>query len=216
VSAFPLAQFLTAVSWGRASDRHGRKPVILFSLTCTMITSLLWGFSSSIWMALAVRALAGAANGTVGIIRTSVAEMVPWKELQPRAFSVMPLVWNIGSIFGPTLGGALANPYHVRPGQVLPDDASLFERFPYALPNMLAVILFLAGISIGILFLEVCNFVAQLIHNYLQNIGNACGKEGSSRLRTRTWPAIKTLYQANIQEDQKLVHSNRRSGNLRD
>ncbi|KAH0401176.1 MFS general substrate transporter, partial [Aureobasidium melanogenum] len=154
VSMFPLAQFLTAVSWGRASDRYGRKPVILLSLTCTMITSLLWGFSSSLGMAIAVRALAGAANGTVGIIRTAVAEMVPWKELQPRAFSVMPLVWNIGSIFGPTLGGALANPYHVKPGQPLSNKPAFFERFPYALPNMLAVILFISGITIGILFLE--------------------------------------------------------------
>ncbi|KEQ97893.1 hypothetical protein AUEXF2481DRAFT_553934 [Aureobasidium subglaciale EXF-2481] len=154
VSMFPLAQFLTAVSWGRASDRYGRKPVILLSLTCTMITSLLWGFSSSLGMAIAIRALAGAANGTVGIIRTAVAEMVPYKELQPRAFSVMPLVWNIGSIFGPTLGGALANPYHVKPGELLSDHPRLFERFPYALPNMLAVILFVTGITIGTLFLE--------------------------------------------------------------
>lgn len=155
VSMFPLAQTLTAVSWGRASDRYGRKPVILLSLTCTMITSLLWGFSSSIGMAIAVRAFAGAGNGTVGIIRTAVAELVPWKELQPRAFSVMPLVWNVGSIFGPMLGGALANPYHIKPGQPLPSNPSLLQRFPYALPNMLAVILFLIGISTGILFLEV-------------------------------------------------------------
>lgn len=155
VAAFPLAQTLTSIHWGRASDRYGRKPVILLSLTCTMITSLLWGFSTSIGMAIAVRALAGAGNGTVGIIRTTVAELVPFKELQPRAFSIMPLVWNIGSIFGPTLGGALANPYHVTPGQPLPKNPSLLERFPYALPNILAVFLFLAGISTGILFLEV-------------------------------------------------------------
>ncbi|KAI4833489.1 MFS general substrate transporter [Aureobasidium sp. EXF-8845] len=171
-SMFPLAQFLTAVSWGRASDRYGRKPVILFSLTCTMITSLLWGFSSSLGMAIAVRILAGAANGTVGIIRTAVAEMVPWKELQPRAFSVMPLVWNIGSIFGPTLGGALANPYHVKPGQPLSDNPAFFERFPYALPNMLAVILFAIGITIGILFLEESLAAKKDRHDYGLELGS--------------------------------------------
>ena len=155
VSMFPLAQTVTSIAWGRASDRYGRKPIILISLTCTMITSLLWGFANSIGMAIAVRVLAGAGNGTVGIIRTAVAEMVPWKELQPRAFSVMPLVWNIGSIFGPMLGGALANPYHVKPGQPLPPNANLLEKFPYALPNILAVALFIIGILTGILFLEV-------------------------------------------------------------
>lgn len=86
--------------------------------------------------------------------RTAVAEMVPWKELQPRAFSVMPLVWNIGSIFGPSLGGALSNPMRVKPGQPLPPNASLLERFPYALPNIIAALIFVFGIITGILFLE--------------------------------------------------------------
>lgn len=154
VSVFSLAQCVTAIAWGRASDRWGRKPIILLGLTSTMITSVLWGFSTSLTMAIVVRILAGAGNGNVGIIRTTVAEMVPWKELQPRAFSIMPLVWNIGSIFGPTLGGALANPYNIEPGQKVREDAGLLERFPYALPNLVAAVLFLVGITTGILFLD--------------------------------------------------------------
>jgi hypothetical protein len=62
-------------------------------------------------MAIFARAFSGLVNGNVGILRTMVAEMVPqkkayklqkyrssWKfsdnalQLQPRAFSVMPLV----------------------------------------------------------------------------------------------------------------------------
>ncbi len=56
------------------------------------------------------RAFLGLANGNVGIIRTWLTELVREKELQPLAFSMMPLVWSIGSIFGPAFGGALANP----------------------------------------------------------------------------------------------------------
>lgn len=48
-------------------------------------------------MAFLARSLQGASSGNVGIIRTAVAEMVPQKELQPRAFSIMPLVWYAGS-----------------------------------------------------------------------------------------------------------------------
>lgn len=84
------------IPWGRFSDRYGRKPAILLGLTSTMLMSLLWGFSKSLPLAIVARALQGAGNGNVGIIRTTVAEMVPFKELQPRAFSLMPLVWNIG------------------------------------------------------------------------------------------------------------------------
>ena len=66
----------------------------------------------------------------------------------------MPLVWNIGSIFGPTLGGALANLKGVKPGQPLPPNAGFLEKFPYALPNLIAALIFVVGIITGILFLE--------------------------------------------------------------
>lgn len=94
-AVFSLFQALTGIPWGRFSDVYGRKPAIIIGLACTMVTSLMWGFSKSLTMAICVRALAGAGNGNVGIIRTTVAEMVPFKELQPRAFSIMPLVWNV-------------------------------------------------------------------------------------------------------------------------
>ncbi|KAL9601815.1 MAG: hypothetical protein Q9219_002305 [cf. Caloplaca sp. 3 TL-2023] len=100
-AVFSLSQALTAILWGRASDRFGRKPVILTGMLCVMASGLLFGFSRSLGMAVAARALAGASNGNIGILRTAVAEMVPCKELQPRAFSVMPLMWTIGSIIGP-------------------------------------------------------------------------------------------------------------------
>lgn len=150
---FSICQAFLGIPWGIFSDRFGRKPAILLGLVSTMITSLMWGFSTSLPMAIVARGLAGAGNGNVGIIRTTVAEMVPFKELQPRAFSLMPLVWNTGSIFGPTIGGALANPYHVKPGERR-EGSRLLERFPYALPNIVAAVIFLVGITTGLLFLH--------------------------------------------------------------
>lgn len=152
-AVFSMCQALMGIPWGRFSDSYGRKPAILLGLTSTMITTLIWGFSKGLPMAIVARALAGAGNGNVGMLRTSVAEMVPWKELQPRAFSIMPLVWNVGSILGPSIGGALANPYNVKPGDQKP-NAGLLEMFPYALPNIVGAVFFAIGIITGILFLE--------------------------------------------------------------
>jgi MFS family permease len=76
---FSVAQAFTAIPWGRASDTWGRKPILLICLFNTMLTSLFWGFSTNLWQALVTRALAGAGNGNVGIIRTMVAELCPWK-----------------------------------------------------------------------------------------------------------------------------------------
>lgn len=76
---FSLGQCVTSIFWGRASDKYGRKNVILLGLFNTMVTSLVWGFSTSLPMALIARAIQGAGNGNVGILRTMVAELCPWK-----------------------------------------------------------------------------------------------------------------------------------------
>ncbi|MCJ1245879.1 hypothetical protein MMC30_003083 [Trapelia coarctata] len=149
---FSLSQSITGIAIGRASDRYGRKPIIMLALFSTMTASVLFGFCRSLPLALAARALAGASSGNVGTIRTTVAEIVPQKILQPRAFSIMPLVWTIGSIFGPVLGGALAKPAERYP-QVF-GNSHFFREFPFALPNLVACIFFLVGLLMGILFLK--------------------------------------------------------------
>lgn len=149
---FSLSQSLTGIWWGRASDRFGRKPTILFGLICTMTSSILFGFSKTLVCALLARAFGGLANGNVGTIRTAVAELVPQKELQPRAFSIMPMVWSIGSILGPSFGGALVHPNERFP--VLFHDSSFFRQNPFCLPGLVAGIFFLVGILAGFLYLQ--------------------------------------------------------------
>lgn len=151
-AVFSISQATTGILWGRASDRYGRKPIILTAMICVMLSGLLFGFSRSLLMAIIARSCAGASNGNVGILRTIVAEMVPHKELQPRAFSIMPLVWSIGSIFGPGFGGALANPSKKYPSLF---RTEFFRTFPYALPNLVASLFFLVGWTAGFFYLRV-------------------------------------------------------------
>ena len=151
-AVYSLSQAVTGIAWGWASDTFGRKPIILTGMTCIMTTSLLFGFSRSLLWAIIARSLTGASCGNVGVIRTMVAEMVPYKELQPRAFSVMPLVWTIGSIFGPGFGGALA-----KPASKYPDvfgGSGLFKTYPFAMPSFVGAAFFLVGLSVGTLFLK--------------------------------------------------------------
>ncbi|KAF2090259.1 MFS general substrate transporter [Saccharata proteae CBS 121410] len=203
---FSLGQCLTSIAWGRASDRYGRKTIILLGLFNTMLMSLLWGFSTSLPMALTVRALQGAGNGNVGILRTVVAELCPWKELQPRgeheccnssntdfhiAFSIMPLVYNIGSIFGPAIGGALSNPARV--DVTKPRGNGFFEKFPYALPNLVIAAFFLLGISTGILFLHETLAARKDRRDYgllLGNKINAATHKLATRIKNR-WRSAK-------------------------
>ncbi|KAL4752370.1 hypothetical protein BDW72DRAFT_202408 [Aspergillus terricola var. indicus] len=150
ISSF--SQAAMAVYWGTASDRFGRKPIILLGLTATMILSLAFGLSKSLPMLIACRGLIGFMNGNVGIIRTMVAEMVQDKELQPRAFSIMPMVWTIGSIFGPSFGGSLARPTEKYPE--IFGHSRFLKEYPFVLPNMVAGFFFIIGILTGYLFLD--------------------------------------------------------------
>ncbi|KAI1474465.1 MFS general substrate transporter [Daldinia eschscholtzii] len=152
ISVFSLSQSLTAVAWGRASDRLGRRPAILTGLLFTMIGFIVWGMSTSLPMAITVRVMMGAGNGNVGIIRTMVAEMVTEKELRPRAFSIMPLVWSVGSVFGPAFGGLFAKPAEQWPG--IFGNISFFKKYPFAFPNLIGSIFFLISLTTGFLFLK--------------------------------------------------------------
>ncbi|MCJ1310479.1 hypothetical protein MMC25_004143 [Agyrium rufum] len=170
-SAFSLSQCLTAILWGRASDHFGRKSTILTGLVLTMITSFLFGFAPSLPTAIAIRAVAGLGNGNGGILRTMAAEMVPYKKLQARAFSIMPLMFNVGSFLGPSIGGGLANPVERYP--TLFGGSTLLQMFPYALPNVVNSALFLISISTGWLFLRETLSTKKDLPDYGVKIGKA-------------------------------------------
>lgn len=53
---------------------------------------------------------------------------------------------------GPVIGGALARPCVVYPS--LFPQGTIWDRFPYLLPNLFSAICVLLGVTIGILFLE--------------------------------------------------------------
>lgn len=186
---FSLSQSLTGIWWGRASDRFGRKPTILLGLVCTMTSSIFFGFSKTLLWALLARAFGGLANGNVGIIRTMVAELVPQRALQPRAFSIMPVVWTLGSIMGPTLGGALVHPSENFPAFF--GNSSFFRRNSFCLPGLVAGLFFLVGISAGFLFLRETLETKKHRKDYGLMLGSAltasCSKRIGRSRRPKSW-----------------------------
>lgn len=67
VSAYAVAEALTAIGWGTLSDRYGRKPVVLFGLGGVAISSLIFGLAKTYWVALLARFVGGALNGNVSV-----------------------------------------------------------------------------------------------------------------------------------------------------
>lgn len=151
-SAFTFAEFSTGLLWGRLSDKIGRKPVLLTGLIGTAISVLIFGFAPNLTVALIARAVGGLLNGNMGVLQTTVAELITAKDHQPRAYTVMPVVWCLGSIIGPMIGGALARPCISYPSLFPP--GTIWDRYPYLLPNLFSAFVVFIGVINGILFLE--------------------------------------------------------------
>lgn len=152
ITAFAFAEFSTGMLWGRVSDWIGRKPVLIMGLVGTALSMISFGFAKTLPGAILARALGGLLNGNVGVLQTTVAELVTKKEHQPRAYSIMPFVWCLGSIIGPAMGGALAMPCEAYPWLFL--KGTLFDKYPFLLPNLVCVVVLIFGIVNGVLFLE--------------------------------------------------------------
>ncbi|KAI2629438.1 major facilitator superfamily domain-containing protein [Xylaria nigripes] len=169
-SAFTLAEFSTGLMWGRLSDKIGRKPVLLTGLAGTALSVLVFGFAPNLTVALLARAIGGILNGNMGVLQSTVAELVTAKEHRPRAYTIMPVVWSLGSVVGPAIGGALARPCISYPSLFSP--GTIWERFPYLLPNLFSAFIVLIGVINGFLFLEETHAQKKLERDRGLELGN--------------------------------------------
>lgn len=145
-SSFALAQFATNFFWGWLSDRIGRKPVVLCGTLLTACSFVAFGFSRTLWQAVVVQALMGLVNGNQGVISTCLGEITD-RSNQSRAFTYLPVVYGIGGITGPIVGGLLV--FKNKPwGDHAPNP------YPYLLPNLLSAGVLIIDMLVTMIFLE--------------------------------------------------------------
>jgi DHA1 family tetracycline resistance protein-like MFS transporter len=105
--SYAVMQFFAAPILGNLGDRFGRRPILLFSLTALGLDYLLMGFSSSLlWLFLA-RMVAGVASSTFSIAYAYVTDITP-EEKRAQRFGMVGAAFGGGFVFGPVIGGLLA------------------------------------------------------------------------------------------------------------
>jgi hypothetical protein len=144
-SCYALAQFATGFLWGWLSDHIGRKPVILLGTIFTAACFVAFGFCKTFWQAALVQGLMGFFNGNQGVVSTCLGEITD-RSNQSRAFTYLPVIYGLGAITGPIIGGLLVSAHR--------GSSGLLSVYPYLLPNLFSAALLMVDLVVIMIFLE--------------------------------------------------------------
>jgi len=106
--SFALFQFFAAPILGKLSDRHGRRPLLLYSLFGSAVGYMLFGFAHSLAMLFVARIVDGISGGNVSIAQAYIADVTEPKN-RSRNFGMLGAAFGLGFIIGPAIGGTLSH-----------------------------------------------------------------------------------------------------------
>jgi DHA1 family tetracycline resistance protein-like MFS transporter len=107
MATYSFTQFLAAPIWGQLSDRIGRRPVLIISMAGAVGSYIWLGFSESLWMLFAARAVGGAMAGNISAAFAYVADITT-QENRAKGMGLIGAAFGVGFISGPAIGGILA------------------------------------------------------------------------------------------------------------
>ncbi len=105
---YAAMQFIFAPMLGALSDRLGRRPVLLISMTGAAINYLIMAFAPQLWMLLIGRAIAGFTSANISVATAYLTDISAEKD-RARRFGLLNATFGIGFIVGPILGGILGD-----------------------------------------------------------------------------------------------------------
>ena len=106
-AAYSLGNVFGEIFWGRQSDRHGRRAVLVVTTACAALSYVAFAFAPSLWIAIAIRVVSGFFGGTLSVAQGFLADASP-PEKRAKAMGLFGASFSLGFAFGPVIGGLLA------------------------------------------------------------------------------------------------------------
>jgi MFS family permease len=107
VSVYALCSLISTPIIGNLSDRYGRRRMLLVSQAGTCAGFLMLADSSTLWMVFAGRVLDGITAGNLSLAQAYISDHTT-PENRAKAFGVIGVAFGVGFMFGPGIGGVLA------------------------------------------------------------------------------------------------------------
>lgn len=115
IAVYSAMQFVCAPLWGRWSDRIGRRPIILVSLAGSTVSYLLFALADGIGLLFVSRIVAGIAGANIPVAQAFIADTTTERD-RARGMGLIGAAFGLGFVFGPVIGGLLAQYGHRAPG----------------------------------------------------------------------------------------------------
>src|SRR5437773_5115197 len=112
IIAYLLSSTVVAPLYGKLSDIHGRRAMMLVALGLFIAGSVLSALASSMAVLVLGRTLQGVGGGGITpMVQTTVADMIAPRE-RGRYQAYMGTAWIAAGVVGPVLGGVIADKWH--------------------------------------------------------------------------------------------------------
>ncbi|MCF6767641.1 Bcr/CflA family efflux MFS transporter [Thiotrichales bacterium 19S11-10] len=111
ISSFLLVLSVSQLIYGPASDKYGRKPVILFGAMMFLIGSMICTFSVSIDMLIIGRGVQGLGAGALIILARTIVQDSVSKEEFLQVIAWMSIFFSMAPAISPLIGGILQNDF---------------------------------------------------------------------------------------------------------
>lgn len=106
VSVFAACQLISGPLLGAASDRVGRKPMLLISQVGTLAGFLLMARADSLWLLYVARVIDGATAGNLSIAQAYISDNTTPQQ-RVRSFALIGIAFGLGFFIGPFVTGSL-------------------------------------------------------------------------------------------------------------